>query len=70
MVKDAENNITNFKAKYTYNASGIRTSKAINVNMLECKCDKVDCDCNGTFATTFFLICANDYNKKHLNFCC
>lgn len=55
VVKDAENNITNLKAKYTYNASGIRTSKAINVNMLECNCGKEECDCNGTFTTTFFL---------------
>ena len=55
---------TNFKAKYTYNASGIRTSKAINVNMLECNCGKENCDCNGTFTTTFFLN-GNKIIKQH-----
>ena len=64
VIKDAENNITNFKAKYTYNASGIRTSKAINVNMLECNCGKENCDCNGTFTTTFFLN-GNKIIKQH-----
>ena len=64
VVKDVENNITNFKAKYTYNASGIRTSKAINVNMLECNCGKENCDCNGTFTTTFFLN-GNKIIKQH-----
>lgn len=64
VVKDTENNITNFKAKYTYNASGIRTSKAINVNMLECNCGKEDCNCNGTFTISFFLN-GNKIIKQH-----
>ncbi|HIT61871.1 MAG TPA: RHS repeat protein, partial [Candidatus Caccovivens faecavium] len=51
-------------AEYKYNANGIRTSKTINVNMLECNCGKEDCDCNGTFTTSFFLN-GNKIIKQH-----
>ena len=51
-------------AEYKYNANGIRTSKAIKVSMLECNCGKEDCDCNGTFTTSFFLN-GNKIIKQH-----
>ena len=63
-VKDENGNIVKQLAKYNYNANGIRTSKTIYTDYLNCECKKENCDCKNSFTTQFFLN-GNKIIKQH-----